>query len=107
MPGFRFLAVLAAVGISAFLIWDAVDSEDRCASLTSAEAVAMATEAKRAMLGRSTEAYRANYASDAVVAVELPPLANGYAAKVIYRGRDGGSLMTLIENDCYIGWTGQ
>lgn len=67
----------------------------------------MASEAKRGMLGRSTAGYRATYAGDEVASVELPPLANGYAAKVVFQGRDGSRLVTLIEEDCYIGWTGR
>ena len=33
--------------------------------------------------------------------------AGGYSAKVEFRGLDGSSLVTLIEPDCYIGWTGR
>ena len=89
------------------LIWDVAQSEDRCGGLSREQAVSMATEAKRGMLGRSTEAYRTNYASDAVASVALHPQAGGYSAKVAFRGLDGSSLITLIEPDCYIGWTGR
>ena len=107
LPGFRQTALVATSALVGLLIWDVADSEDRCAGLSREQAVSMATEAKRHMLGRSTETYRANHASDAVASVALQPQAGGYSARVEFRGLDGSSLVTLIEPDCYIGWTGR
>lgn len=107
MPGFRKTALVAASALFGWLVWDIAESEDRCAGLSRDQAVSMAIEAKRGMLGRSTEAYRANHASEAVASVALDPQAGGYSAKVEFRGLDGSSLVTLIEPDCYIGWTGR
>ena len=107
LPGFRQTALVATSALVGLLIWDVADSEDRCAGLSREQAVSMATEAKRGMLDRSTQDYSANYASEAVASVELHPSAGGYSAKVEFRGLDGSSLVTLIEPDCYIGWTGR
>jgi hypothetical protein len=63
----------------------------------------MVLREKAGMLSRSTAEYAANFASDEVV--EVRTKAEGYAAKVAFKGRDGRTLEALVEDDCYIGWT--
>ena len=63
----------------------------------------MALSEKAGMLGRSTEEESANFASNAILTVRLRH--NGYAAKVEFKGNDGRTLVALIEDDCYVGWT--
>jgi hypothetical protein len=80
---------------------------NRCEGISADEAIAMARNEKREMLTRSTQAYRENFASDAVAAVRIGPQTNGYAANVEFAGRNGERLIALIEDDCYVGWTGR
>ena len=65
----------------------------------------MAKRGKAGMLSRSTAADATNFASDRVTQVLLDD--GGYPAKVAFRGRDGWSLIALIDTDCDIGWTGR
>jgi len=76
---------------------------DQCKALSPAQATQLAIEQKRHMLARSTISERANFASDAS---ELGTDLNGYVAKVLFKGKDGKTLVALIEADCYVGWTG-
>jgi len=45
-----------------------------------------------------------NYDSDQAVVGPRSEL-HGYAAKVAFKGRDGRTLIALIDDDCYVGWT--
>jgi hypothetical protein len=55
------------------------------------------------MLGRSSQSYRDNFAASA--ASDANEDLNGYEAKVAFKGKDGRTLLALIEGDCYVGWT--
>ena len=107
MPRLRTLASLGAAAACLVLVWDCAASETRCAGLSREEAVAMAIDARRSMLARSTPRYRAGHSSERVVSVALHPSANGYSARVEFPGPGGGSLVALIAPDCHIGWTGR
>jgi hypothetical protein len=78
---------------------------DRCEGLTADGALQMARDAKAGMLSRSTDRYAANFPSDAPVFVRLGAEANGHAASVGFKGRDGTILIALIDTDCYVNWT--
>jgi hypothetical protein len=65
----------------------------------------MAADEKTGMLGRSTDEYAAHFQSSEAVFVRVGVETNGYAANVGFKGRDGRTLVALIEADCYIGWT--
>ena len=74
----------------------------QCKGLSPSNATSLAIERKNQMLARSAISYRANFASGAsTLATDL----NGYVAKVYFRGRDGRTLIALIDEDCYVGWT--
>lgn len=74
----------------------------QCKGLSPSKATGLAVERKNEMLDRSAKSYRANFASDAsTLATDL----NGYVAKVYFRGRDGRTLIAIIDEDCYVGWT--
>lgn len=54
------------------------------------------------MLGRSVQSERDNFPTD------VPGVAadrTGYVAKVGFKGKDGRTLIALIDEDCYVGWT--
>jgi hypothetical protein len=91
MPGGALLA-LAACG-----------DPNACAGISRHDAVVMAKRAKADMLSRSIATYAANFGSDEATQVLLDD--GGYAAKVAFKGRDGWSLIALIDTDCYLGWT--
>jgi hypothetical protein len=57
------------------------------------------------MLRRSTDEYATNFDVDEADFVRIGTETNGYAANVGFKGRDGRTLIALIEADCYIGWT--
>jgi hypothetical protein len=78
---------------------------DQCKGISTNDAITAARDYKRGMLQRSTREEQENYASDEVTAVRLRSQTNGYAANVEFKGRDGETLIALIEDDCYIGWT--
>lgn len=79
-----------------------VDSSTECKGLSKSKAVALAVKQKRGMLSRSVQTERDNFASDdAKVASDN----TGYVAKVGFKGRDGRTLIALIDEDCYVGWT--
>ena len=99
-------AFRVAIWMSAFLALScARGGVQQCQSLTRASALGMAKEAKAGMLRRSTDAYARNFASDEPAFVKVGVETNGYAANVGFEGRDGTTLVALIEFDCYIGWT--
>lgn len=57
------------------------------------------------MLRRSTDEYATNFDVDEAAFVQVGTETNGYAANVGFKGRDGRTLIALIDADCYIGWT--
>ena len=63
----------------------------------------MAVRKKAEKLSRSTAAYAANFESDEVVDVRTN--AEGYAAKVAFKGKDDWTLVALVKDDCYVAWT--
>lgn len=65
----------------------------------------MAANERVGMLQRSTHGYAANFENGEVVFVRVGAETNGYVANVGFNGRDGRTLIALIEADCYIGWT--
>jgi hypothetical protein len=70
--------------------------------MSHSEAVRLAREQKRGMLSRSSRPYQRNFASDVAELAEDP---TGYVAKVSFKGVDGRTLIGLIDQDCYVGWT--
>lgn len=54
------------------------------------------------MLGRSVQSERDNFADDVAHVAED---STGYVAKVGFKGKDGRTLVALIDEDCYVGWT--
>lgn len=70
--------------------------------MSQSHAVALAVEQKRGMLGRSVQSERDNFA-DGVAHVAQD--SKGYVAKVGFKGKDGRTLVALIHEDCYVGWT--
>ena len=93
----RLLAFLLAVPLAAC-------GTENCKPLKAPEAEALALREKVRMLARSTDEYAANFASNDIIETRMN--AEGYVAKVTFRGRDGSTLMALVEDDCYVGWTG-
>jgi hypothetical protein len=77
--------------------------QQTCGTLTPAKAEAMAVREKAGKLSRSTAAYAANFESDEVVDVRTN--AEGYAATIAFMGKDGWTLVALVEDDCYVRWT--
>ena len=70
--------------------------------MSRSQAVELALEQKRGMLSRSTRSYQDNFSSDIATAAED---STGYVAKVGFKGEDGRTLIGLIDEDCYVGWT--
>lgn len=70
--------------------------------MSDSQAIVLALEQKRGMLSRSTRSYQNNFASD--IATVAEDSAN-YVAKVGFKGKDGRTLIGLIDEDCYVGWT--
>lgn len=81
------------------------DGDPQCEPLSPAEALRMAADAKSAMLRRSTDEFATNFDVGEADFVRIGTETNGYAANVGFKGRDGRTLVALIEADCYIGWT--
>ena len=77
--------------------------QQTCGTLTPAKAEAMAVREKAGKLSRSTAGYAANFKSNEVVDVRTN--AEGYAARVAFKGKDGWTLVALVQDDCYVGWT--
>ena len=96
----------AAALIATVLHLGACSGGKGCGSLNRANALRTAIAAKDAMLRRSTKAYASNFAADRPTFVKIGSETNGYVANVAFRGRDGKELIALIEEDCYVGWTG-
>ena len=89
--------------VAASLVAASCDVNRQCETLSRDQALEMAAAQKVGMLRRSTHEYAANFESSEAAFVELND--GGYAAKVGFRGRDGRTLIALLEADCYIGWT--
>jgi len=70
--------------------------------MSGSQAVELALKQKRGMLSRSTRSYRDNFSSDIATVAED---STGYVAKVGFKGKDGRTLIGLVEADCYVGWT--
>lgn len=94
-----FLIVLTVLGITGC----ASAPSNGCKSISRAKSVELAREQKRGMLSRSVEADQINFASDDVAPAE----GHGFADVVGFRGKDGRTLVALIYEDCYVGWTYQ
>lgn len=73
-----------------------------CRNLTPAQSVSLAIEQKGQMLERSTQAYRRNFASDVA---RLAGDSTGWVAKVYFEGKDGRTLIAMIDTDCYVSWS--
>lgn len=56
------------------------------------------------MLSRSTDAVENNFADSSAHLMALN-VGKGFGAEVAYKGRDGGTLLALIHEDCYVGWS--
>ena len=63
----------------------------------------MAVREKAGKLSRSTAAYAANFESDEVA--EVRTNAEGYVAAVAFTGKDGWTLIALVQDDCYVAFT--
>jgi hypothetical protein len=74
----------------------------KCKGLSRSQAVELAIEQKRGMLSRSVQSYRDNFAADVA---DVDEENTGYVAKVGFKGKDGKTLVALIEEDCSVGWT--
>lgn len=74
-----------------------------CETLTPAKAEAMAVREKAERLSRTPAGDAANFESDKVADVQTN--AEGHAAKVAFRGKDGWTLVALIKDDCSVSWT--
>jgi hypothetical protein len=95
---------IARAFIVAFVAFALIScGQQKCGTLTPAKAEAMAVREKAGMLSRSRAGYAANFESDEVVNVRTN--AEGYAAKVAFKGRDGWTLVALVGDDCNVGWT--
>ena len=92
----RILAVLLALLLAAC-------GADECKVAQVSDAEDLALREKARMLARSTDDYAVNFASNDIIETRMND--NGYVAKVSFRGKDGSTLMALIEGDCYVGWT--
>ena len=77
-------------------------SRIRTFSIRPTEAARLALEQKLGMLSRSFRSEQDNFASNSAEAFEDT---TGYVAKVGFRGKDGRTLIALIDEDCYLGWT--
>ena len=56
--------------------------------------------------GTGANPRNASFAAAPITEVELGAQAEGYAAKVTFTDFNGRTIKTLIDTDCYIGWTG-
>lgn len=81
------------------------EGDPQCESISRAEALRIAEDAKLVMLRRSTAAYASNFDIETAEFVRIDKETNGYVANVGFKGRDGRTLVALIHADCYIGWT--
>ncbi len=100
MSTIRLLVIVAAGVLAA-----SCGGSSQCERLGRAEALRMAASEKARMLAGSTDEYVANFESSDADFVRIGTETNGYAANVGFLGRDGRTLVALIEADCYIGWT--
>lgn len=70
--------------------------------MSRSQAVELALEQKHQLMTRSTRSYQDNFTSDIASAAEDSA---GYVAKVGFKGKDGRTLIGLIDEDCNVGWT--
>lgn len=94
------LPVIACAAVASACSPTAPSTE--CKGLSPSHAVALAVEQKRGMLGRSVQSERDNFADDVA---HVAQDSTGYVAKVGFKGKDGRTLVALIDEDCYVGWT--
>jgi hypothetical protein len=93
------IRAIPIIGITCLV--PACSSPPSCQGISWQKAVELAKEQKQGMLSRSTAIYRDNFASDTA----LPAEGHGYAGVVGFKGKDGRTLVGLIDDDCYVGWT--
>jgi hypothetical protein len=93
--------VIASVGA---LHGCAQPPSNECAAITHEEAVSVADVAKQHMLSRSRLSVQQNFATSSAWVDALND-GRGFGAQVAYRGKDGTTLVALIHEDCYVGWT--
>jgi hypothetical protein len=74
----------------------------KCKGMSRSQVVALALEQKRGMLSRSARPEQDNFASNTATVADD---STGYVAKVGFKGKDGRTLVGLIDEDCYVGWT--
>ncbi|MFO6447424.1 hypothetical protein ACLBKU_09805 [Erythrobacter sp. NE805] len=95
--------VLTSVLLLSFGIACAPSSDaTMCKGWSNSQYIDLARKQKKGMLSRSVKAEETNFASDEATVADDP---TGYAAKVSFQGKDGRSLIALIDEDCYVGWT--
>ena len=99
LPKVAAAASLLLIGSCTF------ESPRHCERLSRSDALRMAQESKTGMLRRSTAEEAAKFASDKPVSVKIGSETNGYAADVTFRGRDGTTLIALIDDACHVDWT--
>ncbi len=76
---------------------------NECAAIDREQAIRIADTAKQSMLSRSTSAVENNFEASSAHVLSMND--GGFAAEVAYSGRDGKTLIALIHDDCYVGWT--
>jgi hypothetical protein len=101
----RMVAILAVlIGVAGSLYGCAQLPSNECAAITHEQAVSIADAAKQGMLSRSLSSFERNFRASSAH-VEALNDGRGYGAQVGYRGNDGQTLIALIHEDCYVGWT--
>lgn len=101
MRTFAFLVLTSAFVLSACA------PSAQCHGVSRQEAIEIAKDRKQDMLHRSRESERTNFTGAAVRFAKISAETNGYAANVAFKGRDGRTLIALIDDDCRVGWTYQ
>jgi len=99
----RWVLAALIVGAGAYGVWELLPRQS-CAGVNRAQALDMALAAKRGMLSRSVIDRQRTFESDATSDIRLRE--GGYAAIVTFPGRGAKHLEALIEDDCYVGWSG-
>lgn len=101
----RTVAILSVVIASAGCFYGCAQPlSNECAAITHQQAVGIADAAKQGMLSRSLSSVERNFTASPAH-VEALNDGRGYGAQVAYRGNDGQTLIALIHEDCYVGWT--
>jgi hypothetical protein len=102
----RAVAILPIVIASAGILHGCAQPppSNECSAITAEEAVSMADAAKRHMLSRSRPSDQQNFATSSAWVDALND-GRGFGAQVAYRGQDGTTMVALIHEDCYVGWT--